>query len=139
MTDSIKSLTERRDRAQREFATLGDIQPGSLVENYRKCGKPNCRCAEEGHPGHGPNHLVVRSLQGRSRSIPIRRHEAEDTRRKCDEYKRFRKICDAFLEASEALADAVRAEGRETAGSAPEKGGPSRRRSGRRLRPISTG
>ena len=137
MTDSIKSLAERRDRVQRQFATLGDVQPGSLVENYRKCGKPNCKCAEEGHPGHGPNYLVVRSLRGRSRSIPIRRHEAGDTRRKCDEYKRFREISDAFLEASEALADAVRAGGRETVGDGPEKGGSSRRRSGRGSRPTS--
>ncbi len=139
MTDSIKSLIERRDRLQQEFATLGDLQPGSLVENYRKCGKPNCRCAEEGHPGHGPNYLVVRSLRGKSRSIPIRWHEAEATRGKCDEYKRFREISDAFLEASEALADAARAAGREAAGGGPEKGGSSRRRSGRRSRPTSTG
>ena len=36
MTDSIKSMIVRRDRLQREFAMLGDIQPESLVENLQK-------------------------------------------------------------------------------------------------------
>ena len=59
MTDTIENLTRRRDRAQAQFATLGDLQPGSLAANFRKCGKRNCRCAKAGGPGHGPNYLVT--------------------------------------------------------------------------------
>ena len=32
---NIQNLIERRDRALAAFATLGDLRPGSLVENYR--------------------------------------------------------------------------------------------------------
>ena len=51
----IDELKRCRDDAQAQFATLGDLRPGKLHENYRKCGKPNCHCADDNSPGHGPS------------------------------------------------------------------------------------
>ena len=46
---------QNRDRDLKSGLTqLGEMRPGSLVECYRKCGKPNCRCARPDERGHGP-------------------------------------------------------------------------------------
>ena len=131
----IEKLIEARDRAREEFQTIGDMRPGSLQENLTRCGKPNCRCAEDDAARH-PGTILTRSIDGKVSSTRLRRDEVEETRSLLDEYQRFRGAVSAFVAASESLAEARR---RERRASEPEKGGPSRRRSGRRLRPTSTG
>src|SRR5512132_3590120 len=57
-------LTRRRGLATR----LGEVQQvlaGSLVEQTRRCGKPDCRCAD-GEP-HGPYVYLSPRPQGRGR------------------------------------------------------------------------
>ena len=131
----IKELIEARDRAREEFQTIGDMRPGSLQENLTRCGKPNCRCAEDDAARH-PGTILTRSIDGKVSSTRLRRDEVEETRSLLDEYQRFRGAVSAFVAASESLAEAKR---RERRASEPEKGGPSPRRSGRRSRPTSTG
>ena len=41
-------LVAEREQLRRQLAEIGDLRPGSLVVDYRKCGKPNCHCAAEG-------------------------------------------------------------------------------------------
>ena len=39
---------------------------GSLTETYKRCGRPNCHCADG--PGHGPKrYLVISRAGGRPR------------------------------------------------------------------------
>ena len=54
MADMLETLEAKRARLIQALATLGDFRRGSLSVSYRKCGKPNCACAEAGHRGHGP-------------------------------------------------------------------------------------
>jgi hypothetical protein len=51
---SLPELEAERDRPYAQLAGVGDFRRGSVSENYRKCGKPNCACATSGHRGHGP-------------------------------------------------------------------------------------
>lgn len=125
----IETLVERRDRARDRFAALGDLRPGTLAENYRKCGKPGCHCARAGDPGHGPSYVLTRSQGGRTRSVRVRADEVEETRRLVDEYRRFRELSGEFLDASEALAAARTRAGREG------RDGPKRGRRRTRSRP----
>ncbi len=113
MTD-IDRLIEARDRAQAEFATIGDVRPGSLQENLTRCGKSNCRCADDDAARH-PGTLLVRSLDGEVSSTRLRRDEIDEVRTLLDEYRRFRNVVTAFTAASEALAEARRRQKR-TAG-----------------------
>ena len=50
------------------LAGTGDFRPGSVNETWRRCGKPNCACAQPGHPGHGPRYLWTRSAGGAGRA-----------------------------------------------------------------------
>ena len=115
----IEKLIEARDRAREEFQTIGDMRPGSLQENLTRCGKPNCRCAEDDAARH-PGTVLTRSIDGKVSSTRLRRDEVEETRSLLEEHRRFRGAVSAFVAASEALAEARR-RGKRSSG--PEKGG----------------
>jgi hypothetical protein len=52
------------ERRRAELFTLisqaGDFRRGSLNAVWRKCGKPDCACAQPGHRGHGPQWNLTR-------------------------------------------------------------------------------
>jgi hypothetical protein len=39
---SLTELEEQRTRLYAQLAATADFRRGSVTENYRKCGKPNC-------------------------------------------------------------------------------------------------
>ena len=47
-------------RLYAELGGVGDFRRGTLSAVFRKCGKPNCRCAQPGDPGHGPQYNLTR-------------------------------------------------------------------------------
>ena len=104
----IDHLIERRDHAREQFATIGDIRPGTLNANFTKCGKPNCYCAHDDASRHGPHYIISRTLGGQNKSVRLRADEVEAAQGQLDEYKRFQSISVAFIRASEALAEARR-------------------------------
>src|ERR1700740_1739928 len=69
MTDpSLLELEALRDQLYARLAAVGDFRRGSVSVNYRRCGKPNCACADPEHPGHGPRFLWTRS-EGRRKRV----------------------------------------------------------------------
>ena len=62
----LPDLERRRDDLYRQLGQVGDFRRGSLNEVRRKCGKPDCACAQPGHPGHGPQYNLTRSENGRT-------------------------------------------------------------------------
>src|SRR5919204_2602342 len=61
---SLAELEAERDRLYAQLSQVGDFRRGSVSENYRKCGKPGCWCAQPGQRGHGPRVLWTRSGGG---------------------------------------------------------------------------
>ncbi len=49
---SLEEMEAERAGLYEQLAATGDFRRGSVSENYRRCGKPNCACAAPGHPGH---------------------------------------------------------------------------------------
>ena len=49
-----------------ELSGVGDFRRGTLSAVFRKCGKPNCRCARPGDPGHGPQYNLTRWEGGKT-------------------------------------------------------------------------
>ena len=68
MPADLEALREERARLFRKLADLGDFRRGSIAENYRRCGKPNCRCARPEHHGHGPQYLLMTKVEGKSQA-----------------------------------------------------------------------
>jgi hypothetical protein len=138
MTEApLSDLQEQRTRLYARLAEVGDFRRGSVSENYRRCGKPNCACAQPGHPGHGPRYLWTRTVAGRgSRGRQLDPGEVEKVRGELANYQRFAALSEQLVEVNEAICEA-RPPGASAAappsGSGDEKGG-STRRSGRSSR-----
>ena len=133
MLDSVDSLRRKRSDLQSALAEVGDLRPGSLVERYRRCGKPICHCAKPGAPGHGPCWSLSRDKDGKTVTKIIPASAVEKTRQQIDEYKRFRELTREFVEASEQVCDAQLRTADADSGPALKKN-VARQRSGRRDR-----
>jgi hypothetical protein len=131
---SLPELEAERDRLYTQLAAVGDFRRGSVSENWRKCGKPNCACAAPGHPGHGPRFLWTRSA-GRRKTVgrQLSAGEVEKVRAEVARHAEFTAISERIAEVSERICEARPAAGSD-APSAPQggKGGSSRSSGGRR-------
>jgi hypothetical protein len=56
------TLRKRRTALLRQLPSLQAILRGSLIERYKRCGKPGCKCADG--PGHGPKYYLSVSYPG---------------------------------------------------------------------------
>ncbi len=65
MPDSLPDVEARRSQLLLEIAQLGDFRRGSVHASFRRCGKPNCACASDDHPGHGPQVRLSYKLRGK--------------------------------------------------------------------------
>ena len=66
MPNSLPELETERSKILRQFATLGDLRPGSICAVPRRCGKPTCHCAKPNDPGHDPQIRLTRKVDGRT-------------------------------------------------------------------------
>ena len=53
---SPSALRRRRRNLVRGLPPLEKVLRGSLTETYKRCGRPNCHCADG--PGHGPKRYL---------------------------------------------------------------------------------
>lgn len=103
----LATLEAERLRSLAALGTVGDFRRGSLNEAYRRCGKARCRCADPAHPGHGPLHLLTRSVGGRTVTRAVREGpELEKVRTEVAAYRRFRALVDGLVEVNEAICEA---------------------------------
>jgi len=132
---SLPELEAERDRLYAQLSMAGDFRRGSVSENYRKCGKPNCACAAADHRGHGPRFLWTRSA-GSRRTVgrQLAAAEVEKVRREIARYAEFTAAVEQIVEVNERICEARPAAGTQ-APPVPEgeKGGswPRSRKPGR--------
>jgi hypothetical protein len=104
---SLPELESRRAGLFARLAAIGDFRRGTVTENYRRCGKPNCACAQPGHPGHGPRWLWTRTVAGRgTRGRQLAAGEVEKVRREVDRYQEFAALTEQIVQVSEAICEA---------------------------------
>ena len=131
MTDQpLADLEEQRARLYEQLAATGDFRPGSINATYRRCGKPNCACAREGHPGHGPRWLWTRSVGGKTRTRQLAPAELDKVRAELAAYKEFTALVEQIVAVSEAICEArpvTPSAGEPQARPAGERGGSARR------------
>jgi len=126
---SLPELEAERDRLYAQLSTVGDFRRGSVSENWRKCGKPNCACAAPDHPGHGPRFLWTRS-EGRRKRIgrQLAAAEVDKVRREIARHAEFTAAVGQIVEVNERICEARPGAGtRAPAVPAGGKGGSSGR------------
>ena len=104
--ESIAALEQRRAHLCRQLASIGEMRSGSLMARCRRCGKTGCGCAPPGKAQRGPVLSLTRKQSGKTvtRIIPAR--AAEQAWAEAAEYRRFRRLSQELIEASDALSEA---------------------------------
>jgi hypothetical protein len=106
MEKELKELEEERRKLYRMLSAIGDFRRGMISVNYRKCGKQNCICTKEGHPGHGPQYLWNATIKCKSyaKSIPLG-PELEKCNQETDNHRQFTKLCEEIVLVNERICD----------------------------------
>lgn len=104
---SLPELEAQRDRLYARLAAVGDFRRGSVTANYRRCGKPNCACADPEHPGHGPRMLWTRS-EGRRKRVgrQLAAEEVGKVRAEIARHAEFEEISARIVEVNEEICEA---------------------------------
>ena len=133
MTESsLPELEAERVRLYAQLSTVGDFRRGSVSENYRRCGKPNCACAQPGHPGHGPRFLWTRTARGRGTvGRQLAAAEVEKVRREVARHAEFTAISEQIAEVNEKICEA-----RPVAGTDAPPAAAGEKRGSRRHSPV---
>ncbi len=106
MERELKELEEERRKLYRMLSAIGDFRRGMISVNYRRCGKQNCICTQEGHPGHGPQYLWNATIKCKSyaKSIPLG-PELEKCKQETDNHRQFTKLCEEIVLINERIRD----------------------------------
>jgi len=107
MTTTLKALREKRALITARLAQIDDLRPGFLTARFRKCGKPNCHCAQRDSPGHGPSYSLTHRFGGKTVTQVIPQGPAvERAKAQIAEYRRFRNLVRELIAVSEQICSA---------------------------------
>ena len=96
------ALRKRRRALLRQLPPLKAILRGSLIERYKRCGKPGCKCADGS--GHGPKYYLSVSYPGlRPRMDYVPQESYAQTAELLANYRRAREILEAICEINREL------------------------------------
>jgi len=128
----LVELEAQRAELYRQLSEVGDFRRGNVSAVMRRCGKANCACAREGHPGHGPQYNFTKSVDGKTVNVHLKAGPALDkVERETAAYERFRSLVGQVTETNEAICERrpISPLGEEGPPVSPggEKGGSSRR------------
>jgi hypothetical protein len=94
----IRALERRIAQIKREIGELGDLQPGSLSQQYNVCGAPRCRCKASPPKKHGPYYQLSISRRGKDTSRFVRRDEVASVRRQLRNCTRLKRLVDQWID-----------------------------------------
>jgi len=103
MKDKTPSALRRRRQALlRQLPPLETTLRGSLIERYKPCGKPGCRCSQG--PGHGPKYYLSVSQPGsRPQMDYVPGVYLEQATQYLANYRKIRQILDEICEINREL------------------------------------
>src|SRR5260221_14538728 len=97
-------LERRRAELFALISQVGDFRRGALNLVWRKCGKPNCACAQPGHRGHGPQYNLTRRVGGKTVNVHLKPGpELEKAEREVAEHQRFADLVEEVTQVSDAI------------------------------------
>ncbi|MDH4260857.1 MAG: hypothetical protein OEW16_11235 [Gammaproteobacteria bacterium] len=95
-------LKQRRKLLLRQLPPLEEVLRGSLIERYKRCGKPGCKCATG--RGHGPKYYLSVSFPGRAPEMDyVPQVSHAETRERLANYHRIREILEQVCEINREL------------------------------------
>jgi len=111
MPESIDQMQRRIEQIKEALMKIGDMRPGSLSEQYNVCGKSGCRCKDPKKPKrHGPYYQLSYTRSGKSKTEFVKKHMVAEVREQIQNYAKFRKLTEDWVEFSVKIAQARKTE-----------------------------
>ena len=99
---STLTLRRRRKTLLRKLPSLEAILRGSLIERYKRCGKPGCKCARS--RGHGPKYYLSVSKSGQKPEMDyVPQNYQQKVKEYLDNYRRTKMILQELCEINREL------------------------------------
>jgi hypothetical protein len=99
---SSSALKNRRQAILRKLPRLEKILRGSLIERFKPCGNPSCRCAHG--RGHGPKYyLSVTPPSGRPQMDYVPLDFYKETKKFLSNYRLAREMLEEICEINREL------------------------------------
>ena len=118
MTQRRRALEAQIKAIKRALATLGDLRPGSLSQQYNVCGSPGCRCKASRPQKHGPYYQLSYTRKGKDGTRFVKQADVPAIREAMATYARLRGLVDRWIDLATELSDLkleLRTAGDETA------------------------
>ena len=118
MTQRRRALEAQIKAIKRELATLGDLRPGSLSQQYNVCGSPGCRCKAARPQKHGPYYQLSYTRKGKDGTRFVKQADVPAIRDAMTTSARLRALVDRWIDLATELSDlklALRTAGDKTA------------------------
>lgn len=97
----LKQLDKQIIAIKKKLGALGEMRPGSLSEQFSRCGTPNCKCQDKKNPEkHGPYYQLSYVHKGKSTSQFIAKHSLSDVRQQIKNYKEFKTLTEDWVSLS---------------------------------------
>jgi len=97
MKGKMQQLEKQIAKVKADLATLGELRPGSLSEQYNVCGRPNCRCKASPPQRHGPYYQLSYTRNGKSSTRFVKQSEIAAVQRQVENYARLRALVDRWI------------------------------------------
>ena len=85
----VRRLTDEEHELVEELLAPEPLIVGSVSNVLRRCGNPNCHCAER--PAHPTTHLAT-TREGQRRCQLVRKADEDVVTEKVNRYRRFREV-----------------------------------------------
>jgi hypothetical protein len=92
MPGPIAAQRRRQAELVKALSQTGWALPGTLIERYNRCGKPNCRCKQDPPTLHGPYYQWTRKVDGKTVTRLLNREQFERYRDWFDNAQRARQL-----------------------------------------------
>lgn len=97
-----KTLRRRQKTLIRRLPELTAVLRGSLIERYKRCGKPGCSCAQG--RGHGPKYYLSVSKPGQRPEMDyVPREYVEKVKEHLDNFRKIKVILEELCEINREL------------------------------------
>ena len=114
MNRKVRALERRIERTKAKLASIGDLRPGSLSEQYNVCGKQTCRCKADPPQRHGPYYQLGWTRHRKSTTRFVRRSELATVRRQLKNYAVLQSLIEEWVQLSIELCELKRSEAKKT-------------------------
>jgi hypothetical protein len=113
MNRKMRDLQRRIESIKEKLASVGELRPGSLSEQYNVCGKPACRCKAVPPQRHGPYYQLGWTRKRKSTTRFVRQSELATVRQQLKNYALLQSLVEQWIDLSIELCDLKRSEAKK--------------------------